>query len=673
MGVSPDEPSLDMVDEDGRVTLRWTAELGVLYEVEGSNDLETWEDVASIYGLGQEVDLAVHTYDPAGGGNPPPAVERESYTFMIAPFPGSYSANTLVTWTDAFGTQQKVLVPQDWYALTDPSGQQGIPPMFSVVIDEGGADEYALVIAKTLTPWQDHFATDLSLDPSYLDPAAKAELGFLTGAYGDIAALVAGGNVGTNGGQSSSTTSQGARGQFRVRAVQVDSDGDTISDAQEFEDKTNPFSADTDGDGIDDAQEVTLGTDPTKADTDGDGLSDSEEVALGTDPTDDDTDGDGFTDGYEEERGEDPNDPESTPEPFFGLKIATRSLSYSVQEGSGGSSYPANTLTTTAHWIPLTKSQIPGPENHLGFAALDDRLAQMAPFPQAPGADQTVDGLTVVEGDGTSSTGSDTYWADLTHKRMWLEVQPKPEGEVKVGVVEISTDQPLGGSAVTEYGFTEFVVAPGETRSQEIDANPSFDGGGQGASGAETEKTVKETKAPGNLKIAGIAEDKEDGVENVLLINGDNDNGSAFKPNTTDTIPTVRDFDHAGGVADEDDLAEVAVTAPAEEGLVWSVVVEGETSRIKVWEKADKTEEIAIGGDGKLDLGAAGIPDKFYLEGVELSEAASELTMKLEFTAAGGDAQEADAVKFSVGPVLLDLKVELPSDDPSSTHWRSIK
>lgn len=42
---------------------------------------------------------------------------------------------------------------------------------------------------------------------------------------------------------------------------------------------------DTDGDGLTDLVESTLGTDPTLADTDGDGVSDGAEVAAGTDPT----------------------------------------------------------------------------------------------------------------------------------------------------------------------------------------------------------------------------------------------------------------------------------------------------------------------------------------------------------------------------------------------------
>jgi len=44
---------------------------------------------------------------------------------------------------------------------------------------------------------------------------------------------------------------------------------------------------DTDGDGLTDLEEESLGTDPTLTDTDGDGYDDDEELAQNTDPLDD--------------------------------------------------------------------------------------------------------------------------------------------------------------------------------------------------------------------------------------------------------------------------------------------------------------------------------------------------------------------------------------------------
>ncbi|MEY4916462.1 MAG: hypothetical protein RL616_375, partial [Verrucomicrobiota bacterium] len=66
----------------------------------------------------------------------------------------------------------------------------------------------------------------------------------------------------------------------------ADTDGDGLTNLQEYQRGTNPRLADSDGDGLSDGAEVTLGTDPLNADTDGDGLSDYAEVngALPSNP-----------------------------------------------------------------------------------------------------------------------------------------------------------------------------------------------------------------------------------------------------------------------------------------------------------------------------------------------------------------------------------------------------
>jgi hypothetical protein len=68
------------------------------------------------------------------------------------------------------------------------------------------------------------------------------------------------------------------------------------------------FVLDSDGDGLSDEEEYKLGTDPFNPDTDGDGLSDREEVMIyKTDPLNPDTDGDGYSDGEEVKNGFNPN------------------------------------------------------------------------------------------------------------------------------------------------------------------------------------------------------------------------------------------------------------------------------------------------------------------------------------------------------------------------------
>ncbi len=65
-----------------------------------------------------------------------------------------------------------------------------------------------------------------------------------------------------------------------------DSDGDDLTNLEEFQEGTDPNYGDTDDDGLLDGEEVnSYGTDPLDSDTDGDELSDGDEVTFGTDPT----------------------------------------------------------------------------------------------------------------------------------------------------------------------------------------------------------------------------------------------------------------------------------------------------------------------------------------------------------------------------------------------------
>ncbi len=73
------------------------------------------------------------------------------------------------------------------------------------------------------------------------------------------------------------------------RSVSSQSDyfgaGDNLTDAQEFQNGSDPAQSDTDGDGLDDGAEVlTHGSSPILTDTDGDTIDDAQEVADNGDP-----------------------------------------------------------------------------------------------------------------------------------------------------------------------------------------------------------------------------------------------------------------------------------------------------------------------------------------------------------------------------------------------------
>lgn len=87
----------------------------------------------------------------------------------------------------------------------------------------------------------------------------------------------------------------------------ADDDNDGLDNLEEYEAGTSPRDADTDGDGVADGDELNLGgSDPLLADTDDDGIPDGDEIGLGLDPASRDTDGDGLTDNWELGNGFDP-------------------------------------------------------------------------------------------------------------------------------------------------------------------------------------------------------------------------------------------------------------------------------------------------------------------------------------------------------------------------------
>ena len=86
-----------------------------------------------------------------------------------------------------------------------------------------------------------------------------------------------------------------------TNAEWADFDGDGVSNLDELQQGTDPFSAaDQDGNGLpDDWETKYFGStgQSASADPDGDGLTNAQELAAGTDPTKADTDNDGVVDG----------------------------------------------------------------------------------------------------------------------------------------------------------------------------------------------------------------------------------------------------------------------------------------------------------------------------------------------------------------------------------------
>ena len=93
-----------------------------------------------------------------------------------------------------------------------------------------------------------------------------------------------------------------------ISNANADSDGDSLSNQNEFTRETDPNNSDSDHDGLSDFEETNLGTNPLDSDSDEDGISDADELALPfpSDPLLADTDNDGFSDLDELEQFSDP-------------------------------------------------------------------------------------------------------------------------------------------------------------------------------------------------------------------------------------------------------------------------------------------------------------------------------------------------------------------------------
>ncbi|MBE8168692.1 MAG: hypothetical protein HAW66_10045, partial [Shewanella sp.] len=104
--------------------------------------------------------------------------------------------------------------------------------------------------------------------------------------------------------------------------AELDTDGDQLSNLNEYFAGTNPLLVDSDGDLLSDYDEIHVHvTNPLILDSDEDGLSDGEEVlTYDTDPTRIDSDSDSFSDGDEVLKyNTDPNDANSVPEALAGF------------------------------------------------------------------------------------------------------------------------------------------------------------------------------------------------------------------------------------------------------------------------------------------------------------------------------------------------------------------
>ena len=197
--------------------------------------------------------------------------------------------------------------------------------------------------------------------------------------------------------------------------VDLDTDGDGVTDVIEEQLGTDPNNADSDGDGIPDSQEdsdgdgipdfveIEMGSDPNSpegsiynADSDGDGIPDYQEIAMGMDPYNADSDGDGLADGLEDN---DSDGISNADEIIFGTNPNNRD-----SDGDGISDY----LEIWVYGTDPTFSDIDTDGD--GFPDSYEELDEICSDPNMLDHDMDGDGIPdVVEGClGTDYTSADS-------------------------------------------------------------------------------------------------------------------------------------------------------------------------------------------------------------------------------------------------------------------------
>jgi len=152
-----------------------------------------------------------------------------------------------------------VHIPESWSDLNGDGIVEHTPEAVTITWPTIPGKQYTLLYSPNLTDW-------LPVpDETFIGTGTAVTFGFqLTLADG--------------------TTPAADKLFWHVKIEDVDSDGDGLTDAEEYELGTDPYMTDSNGDGLSDLQEYLLGPNAWLIDSDGDGISDGDAAVLGIDP-----------------------------------------------------------------------------------------------------------------------------------------------------------------------------------------------------------------------------------------------------------------------------------------------------------------------------------------------------------------------------------------------------
>ena len=389
-----------------------------------------------------------------------------------------------------------------------------------------------------------------------------------------------------------------------------DPDGDGLTNAQERQLGTNPQDPDTDNDGLDDYVEIEMETDPLNEDSDGDGLVDGAEIVYETNPLYKDTDGDCLWDGWEVSSGMDPTVDNATDENSQNDLAAD-------PDGDG-----------LNNWQEFVHGSLPYNAHTFNTTVSDQVYVQNGMSMTSP-----TNGIVLRISVGDSSQSTSERWGiiltDAERNERYYTVACDAYGQVTSQDLILERGRHYQGVLI-HYGSR--LSEPDYDWTAQIDTLPATNVLSAGRSHSEGDRWIA-------IRDKGVLIDNADGLlglSNDSFDSTDNSVGKVFelyvlsRPSITGprTIGVNGDDDDGNGVADwedstsgmdEDDLAEVVVSAPSPRGIGGTITVTPYISCTagQMWKDKNKSEDIVSDSFATSDDGETS--HTYYLEGSNYS------------------------------------------------------
>ena len=358
---------------------------------------------------------------------------------------------------------------------------------------------------------------------------------------------------------------------------------------------TSPVRADTDGDGLSDGAERSLNLDPLQPDTDGDGMNDGwEQVHSGFDPAVDnatdgnldndigaDLDGDGLTNGQECELGTNPGSADT--------------------DGDGvgdGAEVAQNSDPNDASDVGAPNSRVPVPFR----------------FGDPSGSHSEKYRLTVTPTAGPGDEPSPFSWLNENYGQCETKTAMLKAGwTYEVRLYHAGTN--MSGSPDYDYELNCGGGSPPPSNVAVDDPSSLFG----------VDDTSTSFAGEGKVAWVHVLAPPQIAAPSVVGVNNDDDDGDG-----------TADFMEDGEVADDDDLAEVTVSASCPDGKTGTITVTPvvDVNAVRVWRDAERTDQVDA-SDSFAVSGVDGASRTYYVEGDRNSASYLSERIRVSFSCSG--------------------------------------